>query len=401
MSKMFIPDKLKVGFQKRSDTYTGKLSYITYYDEKGILRKENSWKGWIREELGIMELENKPTSGFVINKSGGGVPKWSERKAFVRVWHPEGFEFEIGLDNLMFILAHCDIMKGKGIQGELVLAWEGTQLYLLPVESDVYQTMTAYSDVIKKLEFVAPKDLKIGYTYFDVKKQEEWVFLGRFTKYSYPSNSSYGWKTEEQRKKNVYGSRNKHYFFAQKSSWKKEGWCIVSRSNVKEFFSHEADWGCVQDFTIFEDLMSRSTEVSEVKIWEPEYYELDIDEIINSTLTNAGYPTDSFPFYIEGPESLRNYYRVERHHNYGYKWDKRNNPEFTFTINKIQGLGGYENNGRTPMLNEESLRERLSNEYKPYMLLTRHASGKPFKVYGGNKTRNKALADEVNARDDY
>ncbi len=40
--KFFIPSKIKVGFQERSDTYTGKLAYIIYYDNKGVLRKERS-----------------------------------------------------------------------------------------------------------------------------------------------------------------------------------------------------------------------------------------------------------------------------------------------------------------------------------------------------------------------
>lgn len=29
MNQTFIPEKLKVGFQKRNDTFTGKLSFIT------------------------------------------------------------------------------------------------------------------------------------------------------------------------------------------------------------------------------------------------------------------------------------------------------------------------------------------------------------------------------------
>ena len=40
----FIPKKIKVGYQDRDDTYTGKLAYVIYYDEKGKLRKENSWQ---------------------------------------------------------------------------------------------------------------------------------------------------------------------------------------------------------------------------------------------------------------------------------------------------------------------------------------------------------------------
>ncbi|OTZ47890.1 hypothetical protein [Bacillus thuringiensis] len=399
MGKMYIPDKLKIGFQERNDTYTGKLSYITYFDEKGVLRKENSWKGWIREELGIMEVDNVPTTGFVINKSGGGVPRWSERKAFVRVWHPLGFEFEINLDNLMFILGHCNIMKGKGIEGELVLAWEGAQLYLLPVESDVYQTMTAYSDVIKKLEFVDVKDLKIGYTYIDTKKQEEWIYLGRFHKFGRPSNGSYNYKNDEERKRGVTKSKNKHFFFAQKSSWRKEGYTIVSRSNVKNFFSSEADWGCVQDFTLFEKIMNRDPDVSEVMIWEPEYYEIDIDELLADTINDNGNCVDSFAFYIEGPESARHYYRVQQHKGYSYGPNHKQ-PNY-FTINKTQGIGGYESLGRTPSMTLEEVRKQLEGPYKPYMLLVRHASGEPYKVYGGGKKRNEALAAEVNASNDY
>lgn len=41
--KLNIPDKIKVGFQERSDTYTGKLSYVTYINKKGKLAKEISW----------------------------------------------------------------------------------------------------------------------------------------------------------------------------------------------------------------------------------------------------------------------------------------------------------------------------------------------------------------------
>ena len=35
---IYIPKKIKVGYQNRYDTYTKKLAYVIYYDEKG---KEN------------------------------------------------------------------------------------------------------------------------------------------------------------------------------------------------------------------------------------------------------------------------------------------------------------------------------------------------------------------------
>ena len=52
---LYIPDKIKVGYQKREGTYTGKLAYVIYYDEKGKLRKEASWNSW-RKNL-IMNLQ--------------------------------------------------------------------------------------------------------------------------------------------------------------------------------------------------------------------------------------------------------------------------------------------------------------------------------------------------------
>ena len=48
---IFIPKKLKIGFQKREDTFTKKLAYVIYYDEKNKLRKEQSWKSWRDEKI--------------------------------------------------------------------------------------------------------------------------------------------------------------------------------------------------------------------------------------------------------------------------------------------------------------------------------------------------------------
>ena len=33
-TSIFIPKRINVGYQKRNDTYTGKLAYVTYFDEK-------------------------------------------------------------------------------------------------------------------------------------------------------------------------------------------------------------------------------------------------------------------------------------------------------------------------------------------------------------------------------
>jgi hypothetical protein len=42
-NNIFIPKVIKVGYQKRDGTYTGKLAYIIYIDDKKKVRKEKSW----------------------------------------------------------------------------------------------------------------------------------------------------------------------------------------------------------------------------------------------------------------------------------------------------------------------------------------------------------------------
>jgi len=71
--KNSIPKTIKVGFQKRADTYTQQLGYIIYYDQKNVLRKESSWESWRDKKIEPQEFKNEPTSGFVLNKKEGGL----------------------------------------------------------------------------------------------------------------------------------------------------------------------------------------------------------------------------------------------------------------------------------------------------------------------------------------
>ena len=71
-SNLFIPNRIRVGFQTRNDTYTKKLAYVIYYDEKGKLRKEPSWNSWRDKKIDPEEFDNVPTEGFVLNKKVGG-----------------------------------------------------------------------------------------------------------------------------------------------------------------------------------------------------------------------------------------------------------------------------------------------------------------------------------------
>jgi hypothetical protein len=194
--KLFIPKKCRVGFQHREGTFTGKLAYVIYYDSLGKIRKETSWKGWChlpgtskkiwdrdagehREVEGIdpFDFPNDPTSGFVINK---GIRRFSwshfgSGRSMCRIYDPRGIEFEITIENLAGLLMHTDCLR-REIQGELVYAWCGGDLMLLPCNSEEYQKAKSYTELQAKK--VGARELKEGATYV-TKGEDHLVYLGR------------------------------------------------------------------------------------------------------------------------------------------------------------------------------------------------------------------------------
>lgn len=198
--QLFIPDKIKVGFQKREGTYTGKLAYVIYFDKKGVLRKETSWEGW-RDKIAAVEFDNTPTDGFVLNKGVGGARQsygWNPRNEYIRVYDPRDFEFEISVANLLFILRECDCSRGKGLEGKFVYAWDKNNLVLVPVVSQDYKISASFTDLQDKS--VKAKDLVPGATYI-TRKQENLIYLGRFMKYSHQKT---GYKQEVEKAKKQY-----------------------------------------------------------------------------------------------------------------------------------------------------------------------------------------------------
>lgn len=250
-SKLFIAEKVKVGFNPRTDTYSGKLGYVIGFDGKKW-RKEPSWDGWryhhmdddtyqqkrreqyndrvakskkdhayyvqessknknnwykqyadmteeeyvdkfvgsydkftpslgrvsSDESLKPIEFDNVPTEGFVLNKKVGGYSNgWDHRSTYCRVYDPRGFEFEISVPNLLFILQECNAMKGKGLEGTFVYAWDGKDLVLLPTTSLDYQESQKFTEM--QSQKIGVKDLVEGCTY-KTKQMEEYIYLGKF-----------------------------------------------------------------------------------------------------------------------------------------------------------------------------------------------------------------------------
>lgn len=177
---IFLPKKLKVGFQNRNGTYTGKLAYIIYFDAKGVLRKENSWNSWRSDSIPPMDIENVPMSGFVLNKKAGGYSSgWNHRQTYVRIYDPRGFEFEISVQNLLYILENTNCIKGKGLEGEFVYGWSGTELILIPTSSPDYEELTEFNEALQSTGKIKAKELILGATY-RTRQNETVIYLGRY-----------------------------------------------------------------------------------------------------------------------------------------------------------------------------------------------------------------------------
>ena len=182
---LFVPRTLNIGFQNASDTFSGKLAYVIYYDEKGKLRKETSWNTWRDLTIPNIICDNTPQEGFVLNKSVGGYCYyWSSfRKPYIRVFDPRGFEVEITLPNLLYILKYSSCVESK-LSGSFVYGWEGTELVLVPTSSEDYKELKKLNNSRFDKEHITSKNIVIGGTYLQ-KDGSKCVYLGKFDYYPF------------------------------------------------------------------------------------------------------------------------------------------------------------------------------------------------------------------------
>lgn len=176
-SELYLPKTLKVGYQYRDTKFEKKIGYVIYYDHTGKLRKETSWENWRDKQIDSNEFENIPTEGFMIHSNIKD--KWSQRQEYLSIYDPRGFEFEITIDNFIYIIQHCNIIN-TGIVGKLVYVWRGTELLLMPTADN-----TTYSELSKlQQSLFAPKDQALElipnkpYIIKDGSIREKWYYLG-------------------------------------------------------------------------------------------------------------------------------------------------------------------------------------------------------------------------------
>jgi hypothetical protein len=266
-SNIFIPKQINVGFRNREDTYTKKLAYVIYFDNKGVLRKETSWNSWRDDEIDNIIYDNVPTEGFVLNKKVGDYSNgWDHRQAYVRIYDSRDFEFEITIENLLYILENTSAIKGKGLEGEFVYGWDGKDLILIPTSSPDYQEIQKFNDVLFENKKFKAKDLIIGATYKD-KSMNEWIYMGRFDKWSrdsekvYRNNSRYGYDYDY-----IYKDVNKgkHHFFVKESlNYRDEPYLetLILKSLGDKFIDIVSS-ECVENYADLFDRLERKTEYS-------------------------------------------------------------------------------------------------------------------------------------------
>lgn len=173
--QLYIPAKLKVGFQKREDSFDGKLSFVTYYDTNGKLINETRWRSWCDQDITDLEIDNVPFKNAILNKkiSHAGY-RYGTGKTTIRIYDSRGFEYEIDIDNFMGIAQEYSVVKGE-ISGDFIYAFCNNKLILLPVDSEQYKD--AIKTTLNRNEKVDESALIPGDVYLN-DKEEECIYIG-------------------------------------------------------------------------------------------------------------------------------------------------------------------------------------------------------------------------------
>jgi hypothetical protein len=332
-TNIFIPSKINVGFQNRNDTYTGKLAYVIYYDEKGKLRKETSWNSWRDKNIPNEEFENVPTSGFVLNRRAGGVEEswgWNARKTYCRIYDPRNFEFEITIENLLYILENANSIKGKGLEGEFVYGWDGKDLVLMPVESPDYKEISEYNNILHNKETVKAKDLKIGATYLTKNNQEQ-IYVGKFEHYDYYGNN------EGKQFWFVYKYYNYDWVGGQKVYRKDYEWSFAVYKSISGKFIKCIDESCTNEYSVIFDKLEHCEyycpyDKSKDKYisYSFEEFEKLITEKKKSFLSSKNTVNGAFLYdVLKEDDEL---YKVQMN----YRWNSTGSPEYKDYINRFR-----------------------------------------------------------------
>lgn len=208
-----IPKTITAGYQYRTDSYSGRLSYIIYTDDEDVLRKEKSWNSWRDNTIPTTVNDNEPHSGFFINKSVGGYVNHWMRQSYIRIYDSTlNLEFEITLPNLNYILNNCSWSPDKGLDGDFVYAWYGTDLWLLPVNSEAYKASTELTKRVKESKKFKEKDLVVGHGY-RFKDGSVFIYLGKLTRFYNNPHHGFTHVTPNDYDKHFFGENSNGFIY--------------------------------------------------------------------------------------------------------------------------------------------------------------------------------------------
>lgn len=281
---MIIPKQIKVGYQSRGDTFTGKLAYVIYYDEKGELRKRHSWESWIDSSIPTDEFKNEPIAGFGINKKAGGYSTgWNHRQSYIRVYDPRGFEVEITVENLIYLIENTSYHKSKGFEDKLVYCWSGKDLVLIPVSSPDYTDIVEYNKLLHSTEKVSAKNLVVGGTY-KTKQNEDFVYLGYFEQWEthYIYDSVYTGDVAPNNK-----SKGKKHFFGKIKQDRNSTNSIelkLTKSPTSMFIATVSQ-DVSEDLPELQELLTKKQDYSPVDFDNIQYIKYGKDELLDLILS--------------------------------------------------------------------------------------------------------------------
>ena len=136
MQTIVVPDRIRVGYNNRSDTFNGKLGFMIYANKaNGEYGQEKSFTSWIDKAYGENIFKNEFMPGFVMNKGVLNKHDYGAYSRF-RIFHPQGFEFEISQENLNFIISTCNLSAGE-IETPCRIGWLGSRCFLIPEKTEV------------------------------------------------------------------------------------------------------------------------------------------------------------------------------------------------------------------------------------------------------------------------
>lgn len=361
-TQLYIPKRIKVGYQKREDTYTKKLAYIIYFDDKNVLRKETSWQSWRDSKIEPEEFDNIPQDGFILNKSIQRY-RWSHfgtDRNYIRIYDPRGIEFEITPDNLLGILMTTNCNK-RELEGKFVYAWSGKDLVLLPTDCEEYRASVSYTKL--QAGKVGAKDLVAGCAY-KTKRDGNVIYVGK-----------YEWFKLDLYNQNNSRTGKKYYIFYQEDKNDQNHGFIV-KSGL-EFLSEKINDDIVYNFADIVEKFSKDPHSQQIK--SVKLVPTTFDPTIKPEYNYHIYLKRDTYFLDDGDNFIQ--IHVQGKDDYNYTTNQRvNGYKYTtyFTFSKKEFKKVEQN--KDCYYNTKTLSEKDMNDLKLHDLYLIYENGKEKKI---------------------